>query len=87
MKKIFKYLEMALEENRDDIKGRVFLLLDTDKAFEKYDASEGIDQIKIKRIHNDEHEYRTLLKATSNTEFYPPTVIEDTLPQRFHTYS
>lgn len=80
VKKIFKYLEMALEENRDDIKGRVFLLLDTDKAFEKYDASEGIDQIKIKRIHNDESEYKTLLKATSNTEFYPPTVIEDTLP-------
>ncbi|MNR07814.1 hypothetical protein D3C85_1239440 [compost metagenome] len=79
MKKIFKYLEMALEENRDDIKGRVFLLLDTDKAFEKYDASEGIEQIKIKRIHNDENEYKTLLKATSNTEFYPPTVIEDTL--------
>lgn len=79
VKKIFKYLEMALEENRDDIKGKVFLLLDTDKAFEKYDASEGIEQIKIKRIHNDEHKLETLLKSTSNTEFYPPTVIEDTL--------
>ncbi|MEJ5908331.1 AAA family ATPase [Pseudomonas kermanshahensis] len=79
VKKIFRYLEMALEENRDDIKGKVFLLLDTDKAFEKYDASEGIEQIKIKRIHNDEYKLETLLKSTSNTEYHPPTVIEDTL--------
>ncbi|WP_416421966.1 AAA family ATPase [Pseudomonas sp. App30] len=79
VKKVFRYLEMALEENRDDINGKVFLLLDTDKAFEKYDASEGIEQIRIKRIHNDEHQRKTILKPTSNTEFYPPTVIEDTL--------
>nr|WP_314534647.1 hypothetical protein [uncultured Pseudomonas sp.] len=70
---------MALEDNRDDIKGKVFLLLDTDKAFEKYEASDSIKQISIKRIHNDEKEFQTLLKSTSNTEFYPPTVIEDTL--------
>ncbi|WP_162231519.1 AAA family ATPase [Pseudomonas veronii] len=79
VKKIFKYLEMALEDNRDDIKGRVFLLLDTEKAFEKYDANDSIKQIQIKRIHNDIAEGQTLLKSTSNTEYHPPTVIEDTL--------
>jgi len=44
---------MALDDHRDDIKGKVFLLLDTDKAFEKYDANDSIKQIQIKRIHND----------------------------------
>ena len=86
VKKIFRYLEMALDDHRDDIKGKVFLLLDTDKAFEKYDASESIKQIQIKRIHNDIDESRTMLKSTSNTEYHPPTVIEDTLiPSDFIT--
>jgi hypothetical protein len=77
---------MALDDNRDDIKGKVFLLLDTDKAFEKYDASDSIKQIQIKRIHNDIDESRTMLKSTNNTEYHPPTVIEDTLiPNDFIT--
>lgn len=79
VKKIFRYLEMALDDHRDDIKGKVFLLLDTDKAFEKYDANDSIKQIQIKRIHNDLTETRTMLKSTSNVEYHPPTVIEDTL--------
>ncbi|MEE4621845.1 AAA family ATPase [Pseudomonas alliivorans] len=84
VKKIFRYLEMALEENKDDIKGRVILLLDTDKAFERYEANDSIEQIKIRRIHNDNIEYKTVLKTTTNNEYYPPTVIEDTLiPEHF----
>lgn len=79
VKKIYKYLEMALEDNRDGIKGSVYLILDTDKAFEKYEANDSMTQIKIRRIHNDTNEYSTLLKTTSNTEYHPPTVIEDTL--------
>lgn len=79
VKKIFRYLEMALDDHREDIKGKVFLLLDTDKAFEKYDANDSISQIRIKRIHNDIDESKTMLKSTSNTEYHPPTVIEDTL--------
>lgn len=79
VKKIFRYLEMALDDHRDDIKGKVFLLLDTDKAFEKYDANDSIKPIQIKRIHNDTAVNRTILKSTNNTEYHPPTVIEDTL--------
>ncbi|RON98923.1 hypothetical protein BK674_15860 [Pseudomonas moraviensis] len=82
VKKIFRYLEMALDDHREDIKGKVFLLLDTDKAFEKYDANDAIKQVRIKRIHNDIDESKTLLKSTNNTEYHPPTVIEDTLIPR-----
>lgn len=79
VKKIYKYIEMALEDNRDDIQGKAFLIVDTDKNFEKFESRDSLSQIKIKRLQNSEKEFKTQLLSTSNTEYHPPTVIEDTL--------
>lgn len=79
VKKIYRYIEMAMEENRDDIKGRVYLLLDTDKKFEKFDCSDSFTQVCIRRIQNNDINYVTELLKTTDNNYHPPTMIEDTL--------
>jgi len=79
VKKIYKYIEMAMEENRDDIKGRVYLLLDTDKKFEKFECTDLFTQVRIRRIQNNDNLYTTELLKTTDNNYHPPTTIEDAL--------
>ncbi|WWL45748.1 hypothetical protein V5O39_11285 [Pseudomonas parakoreensis] len=72
VKKIFAYIVMALDSDRDDIEGRVLFLLDTDKSFEKFDGSDGIDNLRIRRLLNSSSEMRTTLVHTTNSVFFPP---------------
>jgi len=79
VKKIYNYLIMALENDRDDIAGRVLFLLDTDKDFEKFDSSDGISNLRIRRLLNSTVESKTTLVQTTSSTFFPPTEIEDCL--------
>jgi len=79
VKKIFKYIVMALDSDRDDIEGKVLFLLDTDKNFEKFDSSDGIGNLRIRRLLNSCTEEKTILAQTTDTTFFPPTEIEDAL--------
>jgi len=79
VKKIFNYLVMALENDRDDIAGRVLFLLDTDKDFERFECNDGIANLRIRRLLNSTSEKRTTLVHTTSSTFYPPTEIEDCL--------
>lgn len=79
VKKIFSYIVMALDSDRDDIEGRVLFLLDTDKNFEKFDGSDGIENLRIRRLLNSSSEMKTTLAHTTNSIFFPPTEIEDSL--------
>lgn len=79
VKKIFNYLIMALESDRDDIRGRVLFLLDTDKEFEKFDSTDGISNFRIRRLLNSSAENKTTLAQTTDSTFFPPTEIEDCL--------
>lgn len=79
VKKIFSYIVMALDSDRDDIEGRVLFLLDTDKSFEKFEGSDAIDNLRIRRLLNSSTEMKTTLVHTTNSVFFPPTEIEDSL--------
>ena len=79
VKKIYSYLYMALEESRGNVNGKVYCLIDTDKKVELFNSQESIPNIVIKRIKNNEEDFSTDLLRTSDNNFYPPTVIEDTL--------
>jgi len=68
-----------MEENRDDIKGRVYLLLDTDKKFEKFECTDLFTQVRIRRIQNNDNLYTTELLKTTDNNYHPPTTIEDAL--------
>lgn len=79
VKKIFNYLTLALEDSKTDVKGRVFFLIDTDKRFESFPGKDSIEGVQIRRIKNNETSFRTDLLKTSDSDFFPATVIEDTL--------
>ena len=79
VKKIYNYLIMALENDRDDIAGRVLFLLDTDKDFEKFESTDGIANLRIRRLLNSTIDNKTTLVQTTSSTFYPPTEIEDCL--------
>lgn len=83
LKKIYTYIELAVIDARDDINGSVFMLLDTDKKYERFDTKDSIKSIQIRRVKNNEETQRTELITTGNNDFHPATVIEDTLIPRF----
>ncbi|HBC8644041.1 TPA: AAA family ATPase [Citrobacter koseri] len=83
LKDIYSYLMLALKDRRPAIKGKVFCLLDTDLAYDKFDVSDSIPQIKIRRLLlRDDFADVELLKTTDN-RVSPPTEIEDALDGLF----
>jgi predicted ATP-dependent endonuclease of OLD family len=83
VKKLYSYLYLALSEERDNIIGKVFMLLDTDRMYEKYNPEGELNSIRINRLSNCLDTKITILKKTSDTAFYPPTEIEDSLIGEF----
>lgn len=79
VKKFYEYIYLALEENKDSIIGKIFLLLDTDKKFEKYQEKGSIRKVRIKRLQNISETNSTVLLNTTDNNYFPPTEIEDVL--------
>lgn len=79
VKRIYEYIYLALEEERSDINGKVFCLLDTDKSIELYNARESIKALTIRRLQNCTSSKKVKLSKTSDNSVYPPTEIEDVL--------
>lgn len=78
VKKIYEYILLALSSDRDDIKGKVFFLLDTDARGACYQTSYPIDnKVRIRRLLN-KNGLIELVKP-SDDQTAPPTEIEDTL--------
>lgn len=82
VKKFYTYIYLALLDERSDIRGKVFFLLDTDEEYEQYDAKDSISSIKIRRMLNDLDEGKTKLVTLSSGKVFPPTEIEDSLDAR-----
>ncbi|EJW7840739.1 hypothetical protein, partial [Salmonella enterica] len=79
LKDIYSYLVLALKDRRPAIKGKVFCLLDTDLAFDKFESTDSIPQIRIRRLLlREDYTDVDLLKTTDN-RVSPPTEIEDAL--------
>lgn len=82
VKQIYSQMEMTLHDLRGSINGRVVFVIDTDKTFESFLASERVRQLKICRISNNINTKKSTLLPTSDTRAYPPTAIEDVLVYR-----
>lgn len=81
VKKIFKHLEASYEEFKKDMKGKIFLLTDTDAELVTYDTP-SMQHIVVKRIVNDGNQTR--LVDISSNPVSPATEIEDCLnPKAF----
>ncbi|WP_447885735.1 AAA family ATPase [Serratia fonticola] len=78
VKKIFQLLEASHDDLKKDIKGKVYLLSDTDREILSYQVN-NIEKIKCKRIVNDQQTSKTLLVDTHSVIVAPPTEIENCL--------
>ncbi|MFB2668757.1 AAA family ATPase [Shewanella xiamenensis] len=79
VKKVYEYIYLALEDERSDIKGKVYFLLDTDKKFEGYSSKDSMKNLRLRRMQiNSVSKAVELLKASDNSHF-PPTEIENVL--------
>lgn len=78
VKKIFQLLEASHDDLKRDIKGKVFLLSDTDKEILNYPVN-NIDKIKCKRLINDTVNNKTILVDIHSVKTSPPTEIENCL--------
>lgn len=78
VKKIFQLLEASHDDLRKDIKGKVFLLSDTDREILSYQVN-NIEKIKCKRIVNDTVNNVTILVDMHSVKTSPPTEIENCL--------
>lgn len=84
IKDIYGYLVLALKDRKKTINGKVFCLLDTDSIYDKFDSSDSIPNLKIRRLLlNETSEHIQLLKTT-DSRVSPPTEIEDALDSSFY---
>ncbi|MEZ6875457.1 AAA family ATPase [Enterobacter sp. KBR-315C3_2022] len=79
LKDIYTYLVLALKDRKPAIKGKVFCLLDTDHAYDKFEALDSIPQVRIRRLLLSEDLSNINLLKTTDNRVSPPTEIEDAL--------
>ncbi len=77
IKKIYEYLQLAHEDVKDEVKGRVFLLSDTDADLVQYDCSDDKKPIQSRRmvVSSD----KIILVKANAKPVSPVTVIENAL--------
>ena len=78
IKKVYDHLSIAVEELKQNVNGKVFMLTDTDAQLLEFDTKEGIEKyVRCRRIVNDGD--RTMLVKIKANPKSPKTDIEDTL--------
>lgn len=78
IKKIYEYLSIAIEELNGSVKGKIYLLTDTDAQLLEFKTKNGLEKhICCRRIVNDNNSTK-LVKIMSNPKA-PKTDIEDAL--------
>lgn len=78
IKKMYDHLSIAVEELKQNVKGKVFMLTDTDAQLLEFDTKDGIEKyVQCRRIVN-EGDKTILVKIKANPKS-PKTDIEDTL--------
>lgn len=84
IKKMYEHLSIAIEELKESVKGKVYMLTDTDAQLLEYNTKDGLEQRIICRRIVNEGDITRLVKITANPKS-PKTDIEDALNGRlFH---
>ena len=78
IKKMYEHLSIAIEELKASVKGKVYMLTDTDAQLVEYDTKEGLEKRIICRRIVNEGDTTRLVKITANPKS-PKTDIEDAL--------
>lgn len=81
IKQLYSYISTAYEDFKTEIRGKIFLLTDTDEQLVNFSVKND-DQhknLRCKRLANSEAEYKTHLVKIDDNKMTSPTVIEDVL--------
>ena len=76
--KIYNYLRLPTSE-KDNIKGKIYCLIDSDGKSEQFICDNGIKNMVAKRILNNSKNQRTSLADVSSNDYEMKTEIEDCL--------
>lgn len=78
IKRLYNHLSTSYDDFKDDIKGRIYLLSDTDSELVKYDVANHL-KLKCKRMVNISSSRSTSLVDIQSNPVSPATEIEDAL--------
>ena len=78
VRRIYEHLYLAFEDLRNNLKGKVFLLIDTDTACPYFETKDSFPQLSCKRILNDGLKKETIL-VNNQFDVRTKTDIEDAL--------
>jgi predicted ATPase len=78
IKRIYNYLQVAYEDFKNEIQGKIILISDTDSQLVEYSSKDDKNLI-CKRIVNDESQRKTILTKIESNPRSPKTEIEDSL--------
>ncbi|WP_348620833.1 AAA family ATPase [Pedobacter lusitanus] len=79
IKRIYNNLQVAYEDFKKDIQGKVILISDTDSQIVQYPIKGELNNLLCFRIVNDEKTRKTTLVQVDRNPVSPKTEIEDTL--------
>lgn len=79
IKKIYQNLQVAYEEFKSEIKGKVVLIYDTDRELIQFPTNNGFKNLLCYRIVNDEKSRTTKIVNPDSNPVSPKTEIEDCL--------
>lgn len=87
VKKLYEYLKLPLkdaEKDSEEIKGKIFCLMDTDQQLMTYDADENLKKIKFRRLMSLATENKITMEKISSQLVSPATEIEDCLDSKIY---
>ena len=82
IKKIYNYLQVAYEDFKGAVKGKVILISDTDSQLVQYPTKDEYKNLICSRIVNDDSKRKTVLVKIQSNPVSPKTEIEDCLNGR-----
>jgi predicted ATP-dependent endonuclease of OLD family len=82
IKKLYNYLQVAYEDFKNVVKGKVILISDTDSQLVQYPTKDEYTNLISYRIVNDDSKSKTILVKNQSNQVSPKTEIEDCLNGR-----
>lgn len=82
IKKLYNYLQVAYEDFKNTVKGKVILISDTDSQLVQYPTKDDYKNLICYRIVNDHSKRKTSLVKIQSNPVSPKTEIEDCLNGR-----
>ena len=82
IRRIYNNLQVAYEDFKNEIKGKVILISDTDSQLVQYQTKDELTNLKCYRIVNDDTRRKTTLVKIESNPVSPKTEIEDSLNGR-----